>query len=252
MRTPYDLGWGDPRQGQFPTLAYDIGEGVRLTVRNTDVGAVFAELVRRLMAAGWDGPADPVPDDWGTNWRLKRWAEAQGVRKSSAPLDAWSDHAWGTAIDLDTATNPMLDRRPADPWVHTTMPRETPAICAELGIEWGGSWSEPYDPQHFQIAMTPAATADMAARIHAGATDQEDEMTPEQAAQLRNGATHAEHADRVVSANAQATRDAVSRVETAVSGVRSAVDELTAAIGELPAQIAAAIAQGTTPPEMRS
>lgn len=165
MITPYDRGWGDPRRGPFPTVAYDIGEGVRLNVRNDDVGAVFHELVRRLMAAGWDGPKDPVLDDWGYNRRLKRWAEALGHTMATAPLDEFSDHSWATAIDLDTIPNPMLNRRPADMWAHTNMPRTTAAIAAGLGIEWGGTWTEPWDPQHFQIAMTPAETAARAQQI---------------------------------------------------------------------------------------
>jgi Domain of unknown function (DUF1906)/D-alanyl-D-alanine carboxypeptidase len=166
MQTPADLGWGDPRQLTGANMvSYDVGGGVRLAVRNADVGVVMAELVRQLMAAGWDGPADAEVDDWGYARRLKRWAQDAGQVEATAPLTSWSDHAWGTAIDLDTIPNPMLTARPADMWAHTNMPRSTQAIAARLGLDWGGNWTEPWDPQHFQIAMTPANTAVLAQQI---------------------------------------------------------------------------------------
>lgn len=177
MRTPADLGWGDPRHlTSADMVRYDIGEGALLSVRNADAGAVFAELVRLLMQAGWDGPADAVLDDWGYARRLKRWAQAAGQHEATAPMDSWSDHAWGTAIDLDTIPNPMLAGRPADIWAHTNLPRTTAAIAARLGLEWGGNWSDPWDPQHFQLAMTPAETKALAAKIRtARSQPREDE-----------------------------------------------------------------------------
>jgi D-alanyl-D-alanine carboxypeptidase len=225
--TPLNLGWGDPRAGEFDVVRYDIGEGVRLTVRNGDVGAVFAELVRRLMAAGWDGPADPVVDDWGYNRRLKRWAEAAGYTMATAPLSAWSEHAWGTAIDLDTVANPMLARRPADPWAHCNLPRSTSAIAGQLGIGWGGDWSEPWDPQHFQIALSPYGTRLLAEQIWRTRA-QEDDMFE------RTDRNRLIHVDDVLSKNNIAGR----------------VNELTADVAEIKATLArieAAIASPVPP-----
>lgn len=174
MTSPADLGWGDPR-----TLTNADMTGARLwsghvvRVRSDDVAVVMVALVRRLRGAGWAGP-DPLLDEWGYTRRLKRWAEAkyrdQGLTEAqwllTAPLSEWSDHAWGTAVDLDTSVNPMLATRPADPQAHTTMPvAACPGIAAGLGLEWGGSWTDPWDPQHWQVAVTPARLAQIAAPV---------------------------------------------------------------------------------------
>lgn len=166
MSTPADLGWGDPRNlTSANTVAAQIWPGHIVRVRNDDCAVVFAALIRRLRGAGWPGP-DATPDEWGYNKRLKRWAEAAGQDPATAPLSSWSDHAWGTAVDLDTTANPMLPTRPANPQSRTTFPvTRVPAIAGGLGLQWGGSWSEPWDPQHFQVAVTPQALALIAAPI---------------------------------------------------------------------------------------
>lgn len=142
-----------------------IWPGHIVRVRNDDCTVIFRELIRRLRAAGWKGP-DPTLDEWGYNKRLKRWAEEAGQDMATAPLSSWSDHAWGTAVDLDTTANPMLPARPANPQSRTTFPIAlVPAIAGGLGLQWGGSWSEPWDPQHFQVAVTPPHLAQIAAPI---------------------------------------------------------------------------------------
>lgn len=248
--TPYDKGWGDPRKGPFDTVAYDVGHGVMLRVRNADVGTIFAEAVRQLeLCRVPDGSrywrlVGPVADDWGANWRLKRWAEALGHTTDDAPLDEFSDHAWATAIDLDTARNPMLGARPADPWAHTDMPRESAKIAADLMLEWGGSWSQPWDPQHWQLDCTPQQAADLAARIRA---QQEDDMAdPEVIALLGRIAKATEHTDTIVTTiltqGFRAT-DAQGNAAPAAlnSSVRGAVGQLIELKGQV-AGLAAALA----------
>lgn len=174
MTSPADLGWGDPRAlTDADMVTARIWPGHVVRVRNDDVAVVMAALVRRLRAAGWPGP-DATLDESGYVPRLKRWAEAkyraQGLTEAQwlkvAPLSEWSDHAWGTAIDLDTAANPMLATRPADPQAHTTMPMAAcPGIAAALGLEHGGSWTTPWDPQHWQVAVTPQRLAQIAAPV---------------------------------------------------------------------------------------
>jgi hypothetical protein len=191
--TPRDLGWGNPYDLTGSDMvrcdigAY-VGQPRSVYLRNTDVGVLAAELVRRLVAAGWPGPAaNPAGtlDDWGYNGRLKRWAQNAGQRWGSAPMSSVSDHAWGTGLDLNTIPNPMLDRRPADPWAHHDLPRATPEIAAQLGFDWGGNWTEPFDPQHFGLTITPAEAARRAATIRAArsapAAETGDAMTPDQA-----------------------------------------------------------------------
>jgi len=167
MLTPKDLGWGDPRDLHDSAMTtVEVHPGHKVRLRNTDVGAVMTELVRRLRAAGWSGP-DQQLDEWGYARRLKRWAEALGHQLATAPLSEWSDHAWGTALDLDTATNPLLPTIPANMWEHTTMPRTSAQIATGLGLEWGGTWTEPWDPQHFQVAVSPDRLREIATNIKA-------------------------------------------------------------------------------------
>jgi D-alanyl-D-alanine carboxypeptidase-like protein len=158
--TAAERGWGNPyRLDSGDMVAYDVahllpGHHARtIRVRNADVGLVFAEAVRRLVHAGWPGPD---ANTWGYNGRLKRWAQEDGQKWGTAPMGSVSEHAWGTAADFSTGINPMLERRPANPWAHTDMPREAPRIAADLGLTWGGNWTVPYDPQHWEIAGTPA------------------------------------------------------------------------------------------------
>jgi hypothetical protein len=174
VTSPADLGWGDPRAFTYADMTgAPVWPGHVVQVRNDDVAVVMAALVRRLRAAGWPGPT-PLLDEWGYSRRLKRWAEdkyrAQGLTEAQwltvAPLSEWSDHAWGTAVDLDTAANPMLAARPADPQAHTTLPLAAcPRIAADLGLEHGADWMAPWDPQHFQVAVTPQRLAQIAAPV---------------------------------------------------------------------------------------
>lgn len=83
----------------------------------------------------------------------------------TAPMSAVSEHAWGTAVDFSTGINPMLATRPADAWAHTDMPHAAVRIAADLGLTWGGNWSVPFDPQHWEIAGTPRDVAATAAAI---------------------------------------------------------------------------------------
>jgi hypothetical protein len=165
MITPFDLGWGNPRDlTSADMVTAEIFTGHKIQVRNSDVAKVMAALVRRLRADGWDGP-DAIADEGGYNKRLKRWAQELGHQMATAPLFEWSDHAWGTAVDLDTTANPILDVRPASPWSHTTMPQSSARIAAGLGLEWGGTWDDPWDPQHYQVAVSPRELAEIAARV---------------------------------------------------------------------------------------
>ena len=80
--------------------------------------------------------------------------------------NAWSDHAFGVAIDLNPVQNPyvtgssvaprgsgrfaVVDRAPGALVPHGTIRADDVVVraFAAIGWEWGGSWSEP-DFQHF-------------------------------------------------------------------------------------------------------
>lgn len=105
----------------------------------TEMDAIFARYSYRLDAAG---------DDWCWNRRRVR-----GGR-------SWSMHSWGTAVDINAATNPYSYRFRSD------MP---PAMVAEIEAlnhrgrpvwAWGGRFGRngvgKVDPMHWQLNLTPA------------------------------------------------------------------------------------------------
>ena len=71
--------------------------------------------------------------------------------------DRLSQHAYGTAIDLNAPTNPLGSAA-------TDIPHAA-EIAKRFGMEWGGNWQRP-DPMHFEYAPTgslpPAATGAVA------------------------------------------------------------------------------------------
>lgn len=56
-----------------------------------------------------------------------------------------SQHAFGNAIDINAATNPMLRGQ-----LKTDMPATIAEIAAKHGLEWGGNWKNRPDPMHFE------------------------------------------------------------------------------------------------------
>jgi hypothetical protein len=54
-----------------------------------------------------------------------------------------SQHAFGNAIDINAATNPLGSRG-------TDMPANIGELAAKHGIEWGGTWKNRPDPMHFE------------------------------------------------------------------------------------------------------
>lgn len=168
MLTPADRGWGNPYTlTSADMVRYDIADQIPgperwVRVRNVHVGYLAARLVARLVAAGWPGPNQFT---WGYDDRLKRWAQAAGQHWGTAPLGSVSEHAWGTALDFSTDVNPMLPARPVVPWDHTDMPYAVADIAAEHGFAWGGSWDQPFDPQHFELTDSPSQVRERADRF---------------------------------------------------------------------------------------
>ena len=60
--------------------------------------------------------------------------------------DKLSQHAFGTALDLNAATNPRLN--PGDK-VRTDLPSNVGELAKKWGLEWGGNWKRP-DAMHFE------------------------------------------------------------------------------------------------------
>lgn len=107
-----------------------------------------------------------------------------------------SNHASGTAIDLNAPRHPLGARGTFTSKQVAALRR----ILTDLGgvVRWGGDYSGRKDEMHFEIVATPAQVAAVADRLRApGGTItptpaptpvpdvQEDDMTPEQDARLR-------------------------------------------------------------------
>lgn len=72
----------------------------------------------------------------------------------------WSNHSWGTAIDINWNTNPMTNPLKTD--MPMAMIEEIEAIRTVDGIRvfrWGGRYTRKKDAMHFEIMVTPKELA---------------------------------------------------------------------------------------------
>ncbi len=80
------------------------------------------------------------------------------IRPMKGDAAQTSMHAWGLAIDINAQTNPFsvsgnLVTDLSDAFV----------LCfAKNGYEWGGLWSQPKDPMHFQLPWIKDRTGPLA------------------------------------------------------------------------------------------
>lgn len=56
-----------------------------------------------------------------------------------------SQHAFGNAIDISAAANPMTTGT-----MRTDLPANTAELAAKYGLTWGGTWKNRPDPMHFE------------------------------------------------------------------------------------------------------
>lgn len=168
MSNPQERGWGPA--GLAKTVRVPC-PGIQLNVR-PEVAPLFVALVARLDAARRAHGLSPLTSSGGYNLRPIRGYEAKYAATKNP--DYLSNHSWGLAADFNAGTNPM-----GSP-LRTDMPPETKAIAASLGFTHGAEWSRP-DPQHLEFLGTPAD----AARLVAGLTKKEDELSAEFEADAR-------------------------------------------------------------------
>jgi D-alanyl-D-alanine carboxypeptidase-like protein len=128
----------------------------------SDVRAIFARLyaehfpIRRMVPVSAYGGSD------------ERSMEADNSSAFNCrPITGgtgWSKHAYGTAIDLNTLENPYVSGNTIEPttarrfvdrsrdvrgMIHAGDP--VVAVFAAHGWQWGGSWTNPTDYQHFEL-----------------------------------------------------------------------------------------------------
>ncbi len=161
--------WSDLRYLRLPYLGFDgrerLGEMVVAAHHARDVVAVFA----RLHAARWPIRRMRLPSDFAGDDDASMAADntsAYNCRRV-AGTQHWSDHARGTAIDINPVENPYLLAQSVRPPTGQDFgnlargPRSVvpPGVIhsgdivtrafAEIGWEWGGDWSGSPDYQHF-------------------------------------------------------------------------------------------------------
>ena len=114
---------------------------------------VVAEFARRV-----EPIAGPVRDDWAYHYR------------TIAGTDVYSNHASGTALDLNAKKHPQGRRGTFTP----AQVRELRAILAEVDnvIQWGGDWTRVPDEMHLEIrgSVPEQRVRDVAARLAARPT----------------------------------------------------------------------------------
>lgn len=94
---------------------------------NKNAAKAFQGLISDLVAEGYTPTSSG-----GFNYRT--------IRGNPNKL---SQHAFGTAIDIDAANNPLGSHR-------TNLPANIADLAARHGLEWGGTWKSRPDPMHFE------------------------------------------------------------------------------------------------------
>lgn len=128
--------------------------GGKLAMRKGDVATVLAYVAKRFHS---EVEALKWPGNWG-------YAE-RPIRGSSTTL---SNHASGTAIDLNAPAHPL--GIPAERNFSTSQISKIRKIVADCDgvVRWGGSYSGRKDPMHFEINKGTAAVRALAKKIRAG------------------------------------------------------------------------------------
>jgi hypothetical protein len=126
----------------------------------------------RLYDAGWPIRRMRLVDDYqGDDDRSMAADNTSGYNcRRVAGTTAWSDHAYGAAIDINPLQNPYVTASSTSPpagWRFVAIDRSARAprhlgvirtgdvvvrAFARIGWEWGGDWSASKDYQHFSAS----------------------------------------------------------------------------------------------------
>jgi D-alanyl-D-alanine carboxypeptidase len=103
-----------------------------------------AGVILTALAAEFHAQVEPIDegvfDDWAYAYRE--------VRGSDSDL---SNHASGTAIDLNATKHPLHAENTFTKQQAATI-RE---LCKKYGVRWGGDYTKRKDEMHFEIVETP-------------------------------------------------------------------------------------------------
>jgi hypothetical protein len=122
--------WGDPRSPGWKAnnlVTFKSGK-INVTV-NRQASTAFKGLLNSLTKGGYH-----LTDVQGYNLRDKRMGTGL------------SEHAYGTAIDINPGQNPNT----GSPKLVTNLPTWVGALAARYGLIWGGTWNKAKDSMHFE------------------------------------------------------------------------------------------------------
>lgn len=140
-----------------PLVTRDVpGTNIRLRVAEGPAGDVLIHVASQVSARVEDASMDSEAgerDDWGYAYRNVRGGEAV------------SNHASGTAIDLNATRHPLSVRDTFTP----TQVDEIHRILGEVDnvVRWGGDYQNRADEMHFEIVGSQEEVAAVAARLRA-------------------------------------------------------------------------------------
>lgn len=128
--------FGDPleQDWQKNNLVTVVAPNGQRFVVHKEAAPSFQGLLNDLGKTGYD-----IKSDGGFNYRNIRGG------------DTLSQHAFGNAIDINAATNPLGSRA-------TDMPPNISDMARSRGLEWGGDWKSRPDPMHFEWTGAPVTT----------------------------------------------------------------------------------------------
>lgn len=144
--------------------------GGKVAIRKGDVSVVLIWVAQRFHET-----VEPLvwPGNWGYAERT--------IRGSSTTL---SNHASGTALDLNAPAHP-LGRRGTFSAAQVRAIRSILDFCEGV-VRWGGDYRSRADEMHFEINAGSAAVRRVADKIRGGAPAvQEDELSQQEVDQLR-------------------------------------------------------------------
>jgi hypothetical protein len=134
-------GWGAPPCPRERIVNIFPGGLTRALPVHERVAGIFTAFVDELAARTGYKVEGEQQDDWGYSPR----------HIDNDPKKAWSNHAWGLAVDINAPANPqkhpLTTNMPA--WV-----KERGPLMHTYGLRWGGHFSDP-DPMHFEFMLRP-------------------------------------------------------------------------------------------------
>ncbi len=161
------VGLGDLRLVEVSHWGFDGRPQVGELVVNVRYADAVVGVFERLFRARFPVERMRLVDEYGADDDRSMAANnTSGFNcRSAAGSDRWSEHAYGSAMDINPVQNPYVTRSGVFPPAgagYTTRTSSTPGLItrdgpvvaafAAVGWGWGGSWSSGKDYQHFSAS----------------------------------------------------------------------------------------------------